>query len=617
MKMKACTALLGALLVGLSACGGDSTSDPAATPTPTPTATPTATPTPTPTATPTPAPAFLPANAETAAYVDTTLKITFDATPTLGTSGHINVYKADGTLVDKLSLNVFATGSWADNATAAMPGLTAGVLKAYNTTTLPLLAEANTEVDKIGNVSTLTQYRWVLYRPVTISGKTATIKLHDNKLAANTSYYVTIDSGVLNGTINGTAFNGISSPTAWAFTTKANPASTTSVTVDDDGAADFRTVQGALNWLMTNCGGTSTDACNNVSTAKTITVKNGTYTEMLFARNINNLTIQGETRDGAIVQYDMYNDFNPGTGGSQTLANTITNTSAKKQTAKDGAYRAYLAGGRAVFLAEGVDLLTLNQFTLQNTHVKDKDYNNQAETIYYNSSTLNGSRLIGTYMNFFSTQDTIQAKGWTWIYKSLVKGDVDYIWGATFATLIEDSELRTVVDTSDPTKGGYVIEARAAYGYPGYVVLNSSLTKEAGVPDGATMLARQAGTFAPATYCNTKMTSGSLGNANYGCNNVAYINTKMGSHISTAGWDYSSVPPITTVTTTTGYRESGSKNASGGTLDVSGRSLTYASTSQDLSSIDTRNEVFAPWNSGAGWTITAPACSSAACTTTK
>ncbi|NSL56415.1 pectate lyase [Uliginosibacterium sp. IMCC34675] len=562
---------------------------------------------------------MVPANGATGAYVDTTLQITFDSAPTLGSSGYIYVYKSsDNTLVDKISLNVFSTGSWADDATASTPALTASALSTYNTTTLPLLATANTEVDKIGNVSTLTQYRWVLYRPVTISGKTATIKLHDNKLAPSTGYYVLMDSGVLNGNINGSAYNGISSSSVWGFTTKADPVSTTDIVVDDDGSADYRTVQGALNWLLKNCGGTNASTTCGTS-AKTITIKNGTYTEMLYARNLNNLTIKGETRDGAIVQYDMYNDFNPGTGGSATLA-TVTGTNlaaGKAQKAKDGLYRAYLGGGRPVFLVEGSDLLNLTQFTLQNTHVKDASYNNQAETIYYNSSTLNGSRLTASYMNFFSTQDTIQAKGWTWIYKSLVKGDVDYIWGATFATLIEDSELRTVVDTSDPTKGGYVIEARAAYGYPGFVVLNSSLTKEAGVPDNTTMLARQAGTFAVATYCNTMMTSGSLGNANYGCNNVAFINTKMGTHINTAGWDYTYVPPITSATTTTGYRESGSMNLSGATLDVSGRSLTYASTTQDLSGLNATAKVFAQWNSNAGWAPTAASCTTSACTTSK
>lgn len=563
---------------------------------------------------------FVPANGSTGAYVDTTLQITFDATPTLGSSGYIYVYKSsDNSLADKISLNVFSTGSWADDATAATPALTAAALSAFNTTTLPPLAAANTEVDKIGNVSTLTQYRWVLYRPITIAGKTATIKLHDNKLQPSTAYYVMMDSGVLNGNIKGTAYNGISSSSGWAFTTKADPSSPTDVVVDDDGAADYRTVQGALNWVMKNCGGTNATATCGTA-AKTITIKNGTYNEMLFARNISNLTIQGESRDGAIVQYDMYNDFNPGTGGSASLA-TVTGTNlaaGKAQKAKDGLYRAYLGGGRPVFLVEGTDLLNLTQFTLQNTHVKNTTTNGQAETIYFNSATLNGSRLIASYMNFLSQQDTIQVKGWSWFYRSLIRGDVDFIWGSPFSALFEESELRTSVDPTSSSSGGYLIESRTAYGYPGFVVLNSSLTRETGIPDGSTMLGRQANAFTTSTYCNSKLTgSGSFGSANLGCNNVAYINTKMGPHIKAAGWLYTNTPPVTTPTAMAGYRESGSMDSTGAALRVSGRDLTYASTSIDLSGLDTRNEVFAQWNSDSGWKPTAAVCSTSACTSNK
>lgn len=593
----------------------------------------------------------MPANSSAGAYVDTTLQITFDSAPTLGTSGYISVYNAaTNALVDKISLNVFSTGSWADDATAATPGLTSAILSTYNTTTIPVLAPANTEVDKIGNVSTLSQYRWVLYRPVTISGKTATIKLHDNKLSPSTGYYVLMDSSVLSGTYNGAPYGGISSPTVWAFTTKAAPASTTSVTVDDDGAADFRTVQGGLNWLMKNCGGTSTDACNNASIAKTLTIKNGTYKEMLFARGINNLTIQGESRDGAVVQYDMYNDFNPGTGGSQTLAATITNTSAKAQKAKDTLYRAYLGGGRPVLLVESADLLNLTQFTLQNTHVKGSVTNDQAETIYFNSGS---GRLAATYMNFLSAQDTIQVKGYSWFYKSLIAGDVDFIWGAPYASLFEESEIRTIVDTSDASKGGYLVQSRAYYGYPGFVFLNSSLTAAAGVPAGVTYLARSGG-----NYCSVdgKATTAlyTKGSSLY-CDNVSFVNTRMGAHIASAGWfEYISggvnkstnLPVVaagtaigsqaalyvdlgSTGTTNTGtfgvsaangFFEYGSKDASNVAISSHSTDGTYSqqmSSAIYASSYSSRAQILQSFGSNAGWAPTAAACSTAACATTK
>ena len=566
---------------------------------------------------------LVPANGATAAYVDTSLQIAFDSTPTIGSSGYIYVYKSDGTLVDKLSLNVFNTGSWVIDATATDAGLSASALSTYNTVTA--VSSANTEVDRLGgNVSTIQSssvelYRWVLRPTVSVSGNVATIKLHDGKLSANTSYYVTMDSGVLSGTINGTSFAGISASSAWAFTTKSDPSSTTAVNVAATGtSADFRSVQGALDWLMNNCAGTSTNTCNSSSIAKTITIADGTYDGLLWMRGVNNLAITGTSRDGTIVTAENYENYNPGSGTSLTQA-SMTGTSylGVGYTENGTLKRAYVGGGRSVLLVESADLLTLNQFTLQNSHVKSSSLNNQAEAMYFNSSSLTGARLAATYMNFFSAQDTLQIKGWDWFYNSLIKGDVDFIWGVPYAAVFENSELRTIYDATS-TAGGYVIETRAAYGYPGFVVLNSSLTKESSVPTGATYLARQANDFSSTTTnCNTMLTSGSLAKINYGCNNVAYINTKMGTHIASAGWLYTYTPPITTPTTTAGYRESGSMDLTGATLDVSGRLLTYASTSLDLSGLNTRAKAFALWNSSTGWAPSDVTCSSSACTTSK
>jgi hypothetical protein len=361
-------------------------------------------------------------------------------------------------------------------------------------------------------------------------------------------------------------------------------------------------VQGAINWVTSKCGTAGSDSsCTDISVAKTITVKNGSYDGELFVRNINNLIIQGESRAGVLVRGENFDQYNPGTGGSTTATAYSTLTYAAT-----GGNRTRLNGGRALLLVENADLLKLTTFTLQNTHVKNvwegstASMNNQAETIYFNSGSLTGGRLIATYMNFYSTQDTIQSKGWAWIYQSLIKGDVDYVWGAAYAILLEESELRTIVDTTNTSSGGYVTEARTAYGFPGIVVLNSSLTRESGVPDGATYLARQASNFSSG-YCTTATTTGSLASANYGCNNVAYINTKMDTHIASAGWyAYYTVPLLPT--SSTGYRESGSTSLTSGSLDLTSRLATYSSSSLDLSGLNTRAKVFAQWSNSTGWT---------------
>ena len=569
MKKLCATGASIALVLALSACDGN---DSGSVTTPTPSAS----------ATPTPGAAVsgvLPANGETAAFKDTLLKLTFTGPPVATGSGKIRVYKADGTLVDTID-------------TSGDPVVAGGE-------TQVALGNGNTEIDKIGNgVPSLTQYRFTYYRPVKISGNTASIKLHDNVLAYDTSYYVTVDKAVFNGGFNGSStFQGISGATAWTFKTKSAPTSTTAVTVDDDGAADFRSVQGALNYMMTvGCSGCGT-AANTA--AKTITIKNGTYDEQLFLRNVNNLTITGESRTGTVVTTSNWDAFNPGVGGSRAAANT-TFTNIGGATALGN--RLSLGGGRALMLIEGGDLIKVSNFTMQNTHVKDATQNSQAEVIYYNSANINGSRFIGTDMNFLSTQDTLQMKGWVWIYNSLVAGDVDFIWGYPYAMVLESSELRTVFDPSAPTSGGYIFQARSAKGYPGFVVLGGSLTSDSTVPSGSTYLARSSGVNQAGGYCQTMLVlgGGSAANGTQYCDNAAFIGVKMGGHVATAGWWINPIPNLLP-SNTEGWRESGSLNAAGTALSMTGRNTTYGSSTADLSAINTRAKAFAQWNGVVGW----------------
>jgi hypothetical protein len=538
------------------------------------------TPSPTPTATPTPGAAVsgvLPANGETAAYKDTLLKLTFASTPVATGSGKIRVYKSDGTLVDTIDTSADVVAAGAETQVA--------------------LGNGNTEIDKIGNgVPSLTQWRFTYYRPVKISGNTVSIKLHDNVLAYDTSYYVTVDKAAFNGGFNGSStFQGISGTTAWTFKTKSAPTSTSAVTVDDDGAADFRSVQGALNYMMT-VGCTS---CTGAATAKTITIKNGTYDEQLFLRNTSNLTLVGESRAGTVVTNNNWEAFNPGVGGSRTAPNTtFTNIGGASALGN----RLSLGGGRAVMLIEGGDMIKVTNFTMSNTHVKDATQNSQAEVIYYNSANINGSRFIGTDMNFLGTQDTLQMKGWVWIYNSLIAGDVDFIWGYPYAMAIENSELRTVYDPSAPTSGGYIFQARSAKGYPGFVVLGGSLTSESTVPSGSTYLARSGGVYQAGGYCQTMLVlgGGSASNATQYCDNASFIGVKMGTHVATAGWWISPIPNLLP-SNSEGWRESGSLNAAGTALSMTGRNTTYGSSTADLSALNTRAKVFAQWNGTVGW----------------
>ncbi|MEN0037404.1 MAG: pectinesterase family protein [Cellvibrio sp.] len=453
-----------------------------------------------------------PATSESGVYADTNLTLTFDSPPVLGSSGAIRIFKSsDDSVVDTIKL-----------------------------------------VDHKDSIGYGT-YRTLNTRPISISGNTVTIALQGKKLEYNTSYYVAVSGSAFTGaTLATLPFEGIGKNAGWSFTTKPAPvAGLTSLTVDDNGStADFRTLQGALNYAMQNL---------SKSDPVTITVKNGTYPELLYLRNKDNVTITGESRSGVVIQYQNSEGLNPG------------------------------SAGRPVFLVELADMLTLENLTLKNTTIKTSS-GGQAETIYFNST----GRLIAKNANFISEQDTLQLKGYSWFYRTLVAGNVDFIWGNNNVSLFEESEIRSLGDSSNASNGGYVVQARTLTAADkGFVFLNSNLTQGAGpvghtIPAGATYLARSPG-----------------GSATW--DNVVFINSRMDTHINTAGWAGAGVngqpaPNPVTPTATTGWREFATMDAGGNTISlasrVGGRELSLAEVTSDYCN---RAQIFAAYNSGAGW----------------
>lgn len=500
----------------------------------------------------TPAGTLAPARGEMAAHTDTRLSLAFDNVPTLGSSGFITVRRAsDNVVVD--TIDISNTPSAGETQTA-----------------IPRL---NMEIDALGRgqmPENAALARWVWYRPVRVLGNRVEIQLHDGKLAHGTAYTVSVDAGVFNGSINGQAFAGFSAADGWAFTTRPAPASYTDVSVDDTGSsADFRSLQGALNWVMRHCSlGSATNAfgCNTLATPKRITLANGRYREFNILRRVSNLTVRGESRDGVLVGDVNFESFNSGSGATSATAGTALSTGGRVPG------RRVLGGGRASLLVENADLLTLENFTLLNPHARIGTYDNQAEAIYFNTSgTPAAARLVAKGMNFLSEQDTLQLKGYVWVYQSLVEGNVDFIWGGPMAVLFEDSEIRSVPDTSSSSPG-YILQARAIAGDKGFVFLNSRLTAAAGVT--AAYLARSGGTTS-STYID----------------NIAFINTRIGPHILPVGWCVGTGtsktgqgtgacgtnPPSWAGTATgastdaAGWREWGSLDLDGNALDVSQR----------------------------------------------
>jgi pectin methylesterase-like acyl-CoA thioesterase len=244
-------------------------------------------------------------------------------------------------------------------------------------------------------------------------------------------------------------------------------------------------------------------------------------------------------------------------------------------------------------LVETSDLLTLDTLTLKNTTLRSSAISAQAETIYFNNDA---GRLIAKNANFYSEQDTLNLKGYAWFYHSLVAGNVDFIWGSSRAALFEESEIRSVGDTTSSTSGGYILQARVANATDkGYVLLNSSLTHGAGpgplhgdVPAGATYLARSSGS---ATVWD----------------NIAFINTKMDSHIATVGWAGAGVnsqpaPNPAVATAASGWREYGSSTLAGDAINLAARVGGFQLSASDVAAgFADRAKVFAAYNGGAGW----------------
>lgn len=473
--------------------------------------------------------AVSPAARATAVPADTLLRIEFDRPPTLGKAGSVRIYrKADGALVD-----IIRTGD---------------------------------EIARIGFTGQA-RSRHVRHTPIKITGRTATIKPHGERLAYGAEYYIAIDDGVFKHTaIAGVPFEGLGKSADWSFRTKAAPPSGTTLTVDDDGAADFRTVQGALNHAM---------ARYDKATPVTIDVRNGSYEELLFILAKDKLTIRGQSRDGVVIHATNSDGINPGSGLSQA----------------PGAPS--FSGGRSLLMIEEADLLTLETLTIRNTTLRSGTRSAQAETVYFNSEA---GRLVAKNASFFSEQDTIQVKGYAWFYRTLVAGNVDFIWGANRAAVFEESEIRSVGDSANPESGGYVVQARTVTADdPGFVFLNSVLTHGPGpgpmkndVAPGATYLARSPGTAS--TW-----------------DNVSYINCRMDQHIAAIGWAGGGVnrepaPNPAVASASRGWREHGTTDLAGNPVDLAKRAGGYTLSAAEVRArFGTRATIFAGYDGGRGW----------------
>ena len=418
-------------------------------------------------------PSLFPADDSSGSNPDTPLSLTFAAPPVVGTAGMIRVYRGDTqALVETIDLGALTLKKSADSR---------------------LIPQRSYRVASrtVGGLA-------FNYFPVVVTGNTARIYLQA-KLAYGVPYYVQIDAGAIVDA-TGASLAPVAGSTAWNFTTKADaPASTTpALVVAADGSGDFTTLQGALDFIPYSPANTL---------PRTITVRDGVYTELVHVRSGQNLvTIRGETRGGAIVRYLNNGDIYP----AQTLYH------------------------RGVFLVQASDF-RLENLVVHNTTPR---YGSQAEAFIVNATT---QRVTVSRSSLLSLQDTILAGGQVFFTDSYIEGDVDFMWGDG-GCYFQNCEIRTM-------NPGYLTQIRNTQTKPGNVYVNCRLTAAPGLADSSVVLARIDPNGYPYSQC-------------------VYIDCAMGSHIKPAGWQ---LDGGATSSATVRFWEYGSTNLAGAPLNIASR----------------------------------------------
>lgn len=237
------------------------------------------------------------------------------------------------------------------------------------------------------------------------------------------------------------------------------------VVVAKDGSGDFTTVQAAIDSLP-----------DNVEVPRTIWIKAGVYREKIkISSGKNKLNLIGDGPEQIVLVYnDNANTINPDTGS------TIGTT---------GSYSVLVES----------DEFTASDLTIQNDSGDDTG---QAVALLIKSDhgVLKNVYLLGD-------QDTLFThSGRQYYVDSYIEGDVDFIFGGARA-VFENSVLHS-------KSNGYITAASSDQGQPGYLILNSRLTKGNSLGAGTVDLGRP---WRP--------------NAQ-----VIFINTWMDDHIKPAGW---------------------------------------------------------------------------------
>ena len=350
----------------------------------------------------------------TGVCADPQLRITFAAgaaPPSIGTTGKIQIFNASGTAV------------------------------------------ATVDVAAATTTSTNGGMSFAIQRPIYVDGNTVVVYLPSRPLAYGQTYYVNVGAGAINSPTGG-AFT-VSGSNAWRFTTaSAAPAGKSAVSVALDGSAPFCSLQGALDFVP----------ANNTA-AVTVSLADGTYHEIVYFKSKSNVTIQGASRDGTVIEGVNNDNMNPGTKA------------------------------RALIGGDGTNGLTVTNLTIHNLTPQG---GSQAEALRLESC----DKCVVTDATIISLQDTLLWSGRLYARNCLIEGNVDYVWG-TGAAYFDTCEIRTIGRT------GVIVQARNPASTYGYVFVDSKITSDAGLT--GISLGRIDLTVYPAShvaYVNCQLASG-------------------------------------------------------------------------------------------------------------
>lgn len=170
----------------------------------------------------------------------------------------------------------------------------------------------------------------------------------------------------------------------------------------------------------------------------------------------------------------------------------------------------------------------------------------QAEALHVEAA----SKVIVRNANIYSQQDTLLLNGQVYVANSLIKGNVDYVWGNGVA-YFDTCEIRTII------RAGYGVQARNSATTYGYVFVDSKLTADPPALTGHFLARTNFSDPRNAPACH-----------------VAYINCQMGSHVDPKGW----LVAVNADNSKVRFWEYQSTDLSGAPVDVSQR----ISTSQQI-----------------------------------